>query len=187
MGKGGAGNYSSEEHYEPNNRDTVPYNSESPFFQAEGTDVTDLAFFIGQFGEDDGEFSLNEYWTDPKTGFNSETIGPKTGEYIGGAIGERLDDFQNSGYNISVYDFTGEDSLKVTAAVSEYFPRSFRQRVIASPPEINHADGGLTVRGNLEISGEDLYESAKNSDLQEARLWPRADSALRKTFQVGMD
>lgn len=186
MGKGGVGNNFSSDKYSSNGRDTIPYNRESPFFQAEGTDVTDLAFFLGQFSEEDGEFNLNEYWTDPKTGFQSETVGPISGEYTGGAIGERLDDFQDSGYNVSVYDFDDENDFAVTAGVSEDFPRSFGQRVGTVSPEINHSDGGLTVRGNLDVSGEELYESARKADLQETRFWPRVDSALRKAFHMSM-
>lgn len=185
MGKAGVGDNDSDSRYRSNGRDTIPYNRESPFFQAEGADVTDLAFFIGQFSEEDGEFSLNEYWTDPETGFQSETVGPISGEYAGGAVGERLDDFQDSGYNVSVYDFDDRNGFEVTAGVSEDFPRSFGQRVGAVSPEINHSDGGLTVRGNLDVSGEELYENARKADLQETRFRPRVDSAFRKAFHIG--
>lgn len=171
--------------YRLNDRETIPYNRESAYFQAEGEDVTDLAFFLGQFDEGYGELLLNEYWTDHKTGFQSETIGPTTGRAIAGAIGERLEEFQASGYNISVYD-REDDGFDVTAGVSDDFPRTFAQRLGGFSPEVRHSEGGLTVRGNLDVSADEIYESAKISDLDETRIWPRVDAALGRPFQIGM-
>jgi hypothetical protein len=182
MGKGGAGNNSGED-YRMKGRDTIPYSRESAYFQAEGDDVTDLAFFLGQFGEEDGELSLNEYWSDPKTGFQSETVGPTTGRALGGAIGERLDEFSDSGYNVSVYDFE-DDGFEVTAGVSEDLPRSFTERIGGISPEVNHADGGLTVRGNLDVSPDEIYESARVADVDEARIWPKVDSSFRRLNDI---
>lgn len=183
MGKGGAGNNSGED-YRTNERDTIPYNRESAYFQAEGEDVTDLSIFLGQFSEDDGEFCLYEYWSDPDTGFQSETVGPTTGRAIGGAIGERLDDFADSGYNISVYDFE-DQGFELTAGTGAEFPRTFSQRLGSFSPKVEHSDGGLTVRGNLDTSPQQLYESAKVAELDEARLWPKIDAAIGKTLQSG--
>lgn len=178
MGKFGAGNNSEYD------RNSIPIRRESPYFQAEGDDLTDLALFVGQFNDEDGEFKLNEYWADSDRGFQSETLGPTTGKLVGGAIGERLDEFQDAGYNISVYNSDERDGYDLTAAASVDFPRSFAERLGGFSPEIDSKDGGLTLRGNLNVSGEDLYEAAKEASLQEVRVWPRIDSALRQPLQT---
>ena len=167
-----------------NGRDTIAYSRESAYFQAEGDDVTDLAFFLGQFGEEDGEFDLNMYWIDDR-GFQSDSIESATSKVLGGAIGERLDEFSDSGYNLSVYDF-GDDGFTVTAGVSEEFPRTFSQRIGGFSPEVNHADGGLTVRGNLDVSPDELYESARVADMDESRIWPKVDSSFRRLNDIVM-
>ena len=176
---------SSDTNYNSDKRETIPYNDESPYFQAEGEDVTDIAFFLGQFNEGDGELSLTEYWSDPKTGFQAETLGPTTGRTVGGAIGEILDNYTDSGYNLSVYE-SENGGFEVTAGVSQELPRTFFQRLGRISPEVDHSDGGLTVRGNLDISPEELYEGAKVADLDEVRMWPKADSAFRKANGINL-
>lgn len=157
-----------------------PYSHSSAFFQAEGDDIFELTHFLGQFEEDEGDFLMEEYWIDERTGYQSQEVGPTSGEYIAGALGERLDDLQDSGYSISVYNFD-ENGFAVTGGVSQDLPRTNLGRIAGPSAKIEHSDGGFTVRGNLDVSAEELYRRVtENSELHESRLWPRIDSALRR-------
>lgn len=185
MGKVRPGNNADKKY--SNGRDTIPYNRESPFFQAEGDDLGDLESFLELFDGNDGEFTFNKYWSDDDTAEQWENVEGISGEEAAGYLREFLDEFhdQDFGYNVSVYDCE-DDGFEVTAGVSREFPRTFAQRLGRFSPEVNHSDGGLTVRGNLDVTPQELYDSTKVADPDETRLWARVDAALSRPFRTGM-
>lgn len=154
----------------------VPKNTSRATIYSEGNDTAKALDLLADLS-DDSELYTSDY-TNGLPVHSTETF---TGE----EIAQDLEGLEEIGYAVGLYgpEESIGDNAEIYVAFSEQFPRTFRERISGENPS---PVGGKVIEGvDPQLDEQDIWQKARDTNLDEIRTSRRIGRAVKTPFIVG--